>query len=224
MRKILLIAAISACIPFSVFTQETKHLNEFNTVKVDGRINVILTLGNENFARIESTTVSVNQINTEVSNGTLLIKPSKKIKKGSSVDIYLTCSSLNAIEVGKGGRVSVQQPIIGDTLLLSAKIKTEINATVKANHVKVFAKNGGTIRMSGETKSLEAKISSGGILSALDLKSEDADLVIGNKAVAKVDVANSLHVKVKSFESLTYSGQPQAKKIKTGFGSKIFKQ
>ena len=83
---------------------------------------------------------------------------------------------------------------------------------------------GSTVRVRGAVKNYEAKVNTGGVLSALDLVSDSTFVTVSTGAIAKVNASRLIDAKVRTGGSLTYTGNPKQKSINTLMGATIVEQ
>jgi hypothetical protein len=100
----------------------------------------------------------------------------------------------------------------------------EIDAKVDLRTLDVSASKGGSVRLNGKLGSYEAKISTAGVLSALDLVADSVFINVNSGGIAKVLAKELLEANVKTGATLTLSGTPNIKRIKTGIGTTVLEQ
>lgn len=222
MKRLL---AICAAILFgaSVYAQsnEERKLQPFDKLDVAGDVKVFLTKGTEEKAKVIASGIELSDVIVTVNGKTLRIELSRGIHKDASVEVWVTYKEMRDITVSSSGRLSLQNALEGDKVVLNANTNGVIDAELKLTTVDVTVNNGGTIRLNGKTGSVDAKVSTKGILSALELKSDSTYVQVGTAGTAKVFAANLLDANVKLGATLTYSGSPKQKSIKSGIGTTV---
>lgn len=201
-----------------------RSLPFFDKIRVTNQINVILTRGDELSARIEATGISLNDIITEVNGKTLEITLKRGVYKDGSADVFLTYIQLRDIYVSASGRLSFQDTITGDKLVVYATTNGEVNAVVDLQTLDVSANKGGIVRISGSLGSYEARIATAGNLSALELQADTAFVTVSTRGVAKITARELVEANVKTGATLTLTGNPKQQKIKTGLGATVLEQ
>lgn len=201
-----------------------RELPFFDKLKVTNQINVILSHGEELSARIEAKGIPLEDVITEVTGKTLEITLKRGVYTDIHVDVFVTYIELRDIYASASGRLSFQDTIKGDKLVANATTNGEINATVDLRTLDVSADKGGLVRLNGNLGSYEARISTAGNLSALELNADSAFVTVSSRAVAKVTAKELIDAHVRSGATLTLTGKPKEKKIKTGLGAKVLEQ
>lgn len=207
----------------SVFAQTTEErkLQPFDKLDVAGDVKVYLTKSADEKVKIVATNIEIADVLTTIDGKTLRIELSRGIHKDASVEVWVSYKEMRDISVSSSGRLSMQNPLDGDKVVLNANTNGEIDAELNITTVDVKVNQGGTIRLNGKTGSIDAKVSSKGILSALELKSDSTYAQVGSAGTAKVFAASLLDATVKLGATLTYSGSPKQKSIKSGVGASV---
>ena len=211
------------CSYFNVISQTTEErkLKPFDKLKISSEVKVFLTKGAEEMVKIVATGIELSEIETSVIGKTLTIELSRGIHMGVSIEIFVTYKQIRDISVSSSGKLSVQTPLVGDKVLIDASSNGEIDAELNLNTVDLNIGQGGVIRLTGKTGSIDAKVSTKGILSAIDLKSDSTYVQVGTLGIAKVSASYILESNVSMGGTLTYSGNPKVKNIKTGIGATV---
>ena len=223
MKRIFILFSLLVGIYTTAFSQltEERNLQPFDKLKISCDAKVFLSKGTEEKVKIIVSGLDLSDVETSVDGKTLQIELSRGVYKDVSVDIYITYKEIRDISVGASGRLSVQTPLEGDKVVLVATTNAEIETELNLKTVDVKVGQGAVIRLSGKTGSIDAKVSTKGILSALDIKSDSTYIQVGTAGTAKVSAIYLLEANVGMGGTLTYSGAPKVKNIKTGIGATV---
>lgn len=221
--KRLLTFCTAIILGISLYAQSTEErkLQPFDKLDVAGDVKVYLTKGTDEIAKVVASGIELSDIITTVNGKTLRIELSRGVHKDASVEIWVTYKEMRDVTVSSSGRLSLQNALDGDKVVLNANTNGVIDAELNLTTVDITVNNGGTIRLNGKTGSIDAKVSTKGILSALELKSDSTYVQVGSAGTAKVFAINLLDANVKLGATLTYSGNPKQKSIKSGIGSTV---
>jgi len=219
---ILLVLIVAYINPLFCQISEERNLSSFDKLKVSSEVKVFLSKGFEEKIKIVATGLELSDIETTISAKTLLIELSRGLHIDASVELYLTYKEIREITVGASGKVSVQNQLTGDKIVLNANTNGELTAELNLKTVDIRVGQGGLIRISGKTGSIDAKVSTGGIFSALDIQSDSTYVNINSAGMAKVNALFLLDAKVRSGGTLTYNGSPKVCNIKTGIGTSVY--
>lgn len=227
-RIIMLLALCTLCSTITfTFSQTSSTLREvpaFDKLRVTSKINVYATRGDVGSVKVVASGIDIDKVVIEVVEKDLNISLSRGIYKDYNVDIYLIYTDLQEVFVNSSGRVSFQDMLVGDKVVLEVGTNSTIDTKVELASLDLIASNGGSIRLEGEVGTYKAKVKTAGILSALDLLADSVFLSVGSKGMAKVMAKELLDAKVRFGGSLIYSGNPKQKKIETGFGTTVIEQ
>lgn len=221
MIRFVLLSLLFSSIAFTVSSQnsEERELPFFDKLKVTNQIKVYLTHGNENKARIVVSGVEFDDIITEVDAKTLEISFGRGLYKDVSVEVYLTYKELRDIYVSASGRASFQNELSGDKVVFNANTNGAIEASVDLRTSDIIVNKAGSIRLDGKLGSFEARVSTAGVLTASDLMVDSVYVTVRTKGLAKISAKEMLEADVRTGGTLSLTGQPKNKSIKTGFGA-----
>jgi hypothetical protein len=202
-------------------TNEERNLSPFDKLKVSSEVNVYLSKGQEEKLKIVALGVELSDIETTVTGKTLQIELTRGIHVDTHVEIYLTYKEIRDISVGSSGKVSVQNTIVGDKVTLDAYTNGELDAELNLKTADIKIGQGAVVRLKGKLGSMDAKVSTGGILSALDIQTDSSYVRVGSAGTAKINAVYLLDAEIRTGGTLTYSGKPKDTKIKTGLGATV---
>lgn len=219
----LILFALSASCVFSQSIEERK-LNHFDKVRVTQQIKVYLAQGESEKAKIVAIGIEPSEVITEVTGKTLEITLKRGIYKDIKVEVWLSYRELRDIYATASSTIVAESMLTGDKMVLNAFTGSQIDATLQLRTADFAIDKGGNINLKGTIGSYEAKVSSGGILSALDLTADSVYVNISTRAIAKVNSRKLLDANVRSGSTLTITGNPISKKIKSGIATKVLEQ
>jgi hypothetical protein len=223
MKKVLLILSLVVTTSLYTYSQKTEErfLNSFDKLKVSSEVKLFLSKGNEDKVKIVTTGIDPTEVETIINGKTLQIALKRGIYIDVNVEIFLTYKEIREISVGSSGRVSVQNPLAGDKMVLIANTNGEIDAELFLRTVDIRVGQGAVIRLKGKIGSIDAKVSTGGILTALDIQSDSTYVRVNSAGTAKVNAIFLLDANVRTGGTLTYSGSPKSCSIKSGLGASV---
>jgi len=223
MKKVIVIIGFFVTSHLSVYSQqsEDRKLSSFDKVSVLSEVNVYMTKGVSESVKINASGIGLNDVQTIVNGKTLQIELSRSFQKGAKVEIYLTYKEVREINVASAGKVSVQDTLVGDKVVLNVITSGELDSELKLRTIDVKVGQSGIIRLKGKVGSMDAKVTTGGILSAFDLLSDSTYVKVSSTGTAKVFVNSLLDADLKTGGNLSYTGKPKQKVIKTGIGTTI---
>jgi hypothetical protein len=225
MKKYLFILVGLALSVFaSAQNTESRDITPFDKVKVIGEIKVYLQHDSVEHISVKTYDMPTSDIHTEVKGKTLEVALKANIYKSVKADIYVYYRELRDISLSAAASVSLNDTLTGDKVVINANTSSEFDGGLNVETADIVVGQGSTVRIRGAVKNYEAKVNTGGILSALDLVSDSTFVTVSTGAIAKVNASQLIDAKVRTGGSLTYTGNPKQKKINTLMGATIVEQ
>ena len=160
---------------FSQRYDDTRDVGDFHAIKAFGGVEVRLVKGEPGKIYIESNRISHQDIITEVSRGTLRIKPrtSSLFNEKSRhwyIRVEVTYDYLDEIRATAGASVISRNTVKTDEILILASTGGEIDMRLDAHTVESQVGTGAIVELSGTAKYHNANVSMGGELDAFYLE------------------------------------------------------
>lgn len=215
-----------ALVSISGFAQQTAvyTLNEIDKLRVWGEFKVFLVKGDSLSAKVETQGIPASDIAINVIGKTLEVKLKGKLYDRVSASVYITYNELRDISVSAAASVSFQDTLKAEKVSINVNTSSEFDGSLIAQTADITVGQGSTVRLRGSVSSYEVKVNTGGILSAIDLISPQTYVKVNTGATAKVYASKLIDANVSTGGSLTYTGNPEQKKIKTLVGATIIEQ
>jgi hypothetical protein len=211
----------------SAFAQEsqTRSLGHFTGVKVAEGIDVYLTKGDKESARVEVYGTPIQNVVTEVSGAYLKVHMHEGNYKGRvEVKVYVTYTQLEKLSASSAGNIYSQGVIKTSSLEVGASSAGNIEIEVEATgEVELSASSAGEIEIKGTARSLEADASSAGEIDAYDLEAESATVEASSAGSVKVNVKDALTANASSGGSIRYRGNPSKSITNSSSGGSVKK-
>lgn len=203
---------------------EVRELPFFDKIKVSGQIKVFLEKGDKEMATVKASDILASDITIEVVGKTLEIKLKKDSKKQAKAEVFVKYRELRDVSVAAAAYVSLNDTLKVDKLVLNVITTSEFDSDIVANTIDVKVGQGSSVRLRGTVQNYEATVNTKGILSALELKADSAFITVGTGAIAKIFAKELIDANVRTAGTLTYSGSPKQKNIKTSMGSTVHEE
>lgn len=245
MKKSLLAVALTIAVIWSAQSQnlETRSLSSFSKISVHQGITAILTKGNAETAKVETSGVDVSEVLTEVSGGALRIAMKGNNYRNQNVTVYVTFKSLNDLKATSSGSIEVKDffAVSGDldvsasssgSVMLKASAEEadldvsssgNIQIELKAKSIEAGLSSSGDIEISGSCDELEVDASSAGDFDGYDLEAKNADLEASSGSTIEVTVLESLDAEASSGASIRYRGSPKNTNSDSSSGGSVKK-
>jgi len=208
------------------FAQETqvRNLSHFTGVKVAEGIDVYLTKGDKESAKVEVYGVSIQNVITEVSGSYLKVHMRDGNYKGRvEVKVYVTYTQIEKLSASSAGNIYSQGVIKTSSLEVGASSAGNIEIEIEAGNVEISASSAGEIEVKGTAKSVMADASSAGEVDAYDLETESATAEASSGGSVKVNVKDALTANASSGGSVRYRGNPSKSITNSSSGGSVKK-
>ncbi len=181
--------------------RETRNLSGFKKIKAGDSVTLEITVQKDFSVTVETGDKELQYVSTQISGDTLNITTDKdKISSVNKAVLKISMPELVELEVSG---------------------ITDANVTdAKSDSLKLQANNMSKIKISGETKNLNANGNGKSLILAENLKTENAEVEVNGASQATVAPTNELNAKANGASLVTYIGEPKKiKKTTTGEGA-----
>lgn len=185
----------------------TRNVGSFNVISASGSVNVTLQKGPQSVV-VETDDNIMRYVETTVSDNTLKIRL-KNINnlRNATVNVYVTAPVLKDIDASASAEIESKGSITSDSEIeLKASSGSKIQMDLDAPSVKADASSGGSVIVSGRTRNLTAKSSSGSNVNALSLKAENATANASSGGSVRVSASISVKAEASSGATVKYTG------------------
>lgn len=204
---------------------QTRKVDGFNAIKVSTGIDLYLTMGAEEEVKIVADDEIIDEIKTEVKDGTLHIymKQNNWFNWGGnkSRKAYVTVKVLEKLHASSGSDVKTENTIKGESLEVKASSGSDVELDVYYKNFSVDTSSGSDARLSGKTKTFKAEASSGSDIKANDLEAQICKVRASSGSDISVNVTDELYARASSGGDIRYSGNPQIRDIDESSGGDV---
>lgn len=206
---------------FTVFAEkEVRKPGSFTQLKVYGRFDVVLMQGADESVSIESAETKLENVLTEVEAGKLKVRMKTNYYKDTEVKVIITFKQLNTIEASAGAVIDAGT-VEAKKFLFEVNSGSEVKAEVITDSLITQVTQGASLTLSGNVKSHNAQVSTGGQLAAFLLNTIAAKVRVTMGGYAKIIVKEKLDAAVNMGGSISYKGEPKEVKQATNMGGSI---
>lgn len=224
----LLTAAFTAVQAGNSKKTEIRKVGNFNAVDVSAGIDLYLKMAETEQVRVEADDDIIDDIITEVKNGTLRIY----MKKGnffnffnfgstSSRKVYVTVTDIKRIDASSGSDVKSENTLKGDALQVKSSSGSDVVLEVVYKDVSLDASSGANIKISGKAKTVKARASSGSDINARDLEAVIGHANASSGADVVVHATGEIYANASSGGDVRYYGNPSVKNIDESSGGDV---
>ena len=205
--------------------ERTVNLEHFEELKVFDQINVNLVKSNKNWASI--TGDDTDEVKIVNNDGRLKIRmETDNFMDGNEtmVTLYHT-QNLSLVDANEGAKITSNNELDANYLTLRTQEGGEIHTKVNTRNLDSKAVTGGILRISGSTENQEVNVRSGGQYDAKNLISNQSDVTIFAGGNATVTTEEYVEANVTAGGTIEIYGNPETvKEDKTLGGSIILRK
>lgn len=224
----LLTAALTTVQAGNIKKTETRNVKNYHAVDVSAGIDLYLKMGDSEQVRVEADDNIIDDIVTEVRNGTLRIY----MKKGNFFNffnfgstsprkVYVTVTELKSINASSGSDVRSENTLKGDKLEVNSSSGSDVILDVVYKDVSLDASSGSDIKMKGKAKTVRASASSGSDINARDLEAVIGHASASSGADITIHATGEIYANASSGADVSYYGNPSVKDINESSGGDI---
>ncbi|MBW6533440.1 MAG: DUF2807 domain-containing protein [Mariniphaga sp.] len=210
---------------------EIRKVGNFNAVDVSAGIDLYLKMGETEEVRVEADDDIIENILTEVKNGTLHVY----MKKGnffnifnilnfgntSSRKVYVTVTDLKRIDASSGSDVRSENTLKGDVLIVNSSSGSDVVLDVVYKDISLDASSGADIKVSGKAKTVRVSASSGSDINARNLAAVIGHANASSGADVVVHATGEIYANASSGGDVRYYGNPLVKNIDESSGGDV---
>jgi hypothetical protein len=206
---------------------ETRQVSNFKGIKVSTGIDLYITMGTVEEVKITADDEIIDEIITEVKDGTLRIyikKPNNWFNwniGNQTRKAYVTVKELQEIDASSGSDVKSENTLKGEDLKVSASSGSDVEIDVYYKNLSIDASSGSDAKISGKTKNLEVSASSGSDIKTQDLESSNCKASASSGSDITVRVTETLQASASSGADVNYYGNPSSKDINESSGGNV---
>ena len=178
---------------------EKRDVPEFTAINTSGMFEVEVKCQQPVSLEVEGDDNLLPLVQTEVVDGVLRIKTTRKYRSERGIIVRVTVPSLERIQASGAGKFRVSD-VKNDRFEIHSSGVVELSAT-------------------GQTKSLEIDESGAGKIDTHNLRAAVVDVHVSGAAIVDVFASDQLDVTVSGAANVTYSGDAKVSKHVSGAGS-----
>ena len=224
---LILIAAIGINTTFAGNSDKTevRKVNSFNAIKVSTGIDLYITMGETEKVKIVADDDIIDEIITEVKDGTLRIymKDNNWFNWGRNKTrkAYVTVKELVAISASSGSDVRSENTLEGESLKVKASSGSDVEIDIFYKNFSLDTSSGSDAKISGKVKTFKAEASSGSDIKAQELESTICKVRASSGSDITVKVSGELYAKASSGADIRYYGNPDIRDIDESSGGDV---
>lgn len=210
---------------FGTEKTEVRNLSGFSSINVSTGIDLFITMGNVESVKVVADDDIIDQLKTEVEDGTLKIYMKSrslfswnwnKVRK-----VYVQLKTLEKLDASSGSDVVSENTLRGSKIAISTSSGSDVKLDLVYDEIKIDSSSGSDAELSGECNLLEAHSSSGSDIDAADLESKVCHASASSGADAVVNASDEIHADASSGADIRYIGNPANKDLNESSGGDV---
>ena len=195
---------VSSCVQVEgQIVSETRVVDDFHSILLQGVANVLLIQGATQSLRIETHEGVLDIVETTVANEVLSIDLSTCLEGSlNRLDVFMTVPDIKRLELVGVGTITMQNDFNPEELIIRVSGVGDINAM-------------------GATDFLEVNTSGAGNVNAFEMIAETCDVFLSGTGNVEVTVTSELNVVIDGAGNVSYKGQPTINEDIEGLGRLI---
>jgi hypothetical protein len=218
MKKLFLITAVLLFVSFSLtasgsasdLIRELRDVDEFHSVKMSGSGTLYITQGGPAKLQVESTKRILDNLETYVDDGTLIVKrkPTFLLSSGT-LNVYVQMVEVRELDTSGSCEIKGRNTIKADNLEIETSGSGDVDLSLKTAYLKTKSSGSSDFKLRGIADNHEFKVSGSGDLDAFDLVSKNVRIVISGSGRARIAVSDTLTIKLSGSSRVFYKGDPK---------------
>ena len=194
------------------YAQQSKEINEFETLVISGPFEVILKQGSEPELSMEGDDDDLQEVTIRESGKTLQIKrkDDQRWRRGNSEKIILRITFVQLEEIRLSGASSLRSvsPIKTNVFELVLSGASQVDLEIEANRLDANVQGASVARMSGQVGYHWIRMQGASTYKASDLKAKTVEISCQGASTARVWADEEVKADASGASSIRYLGDP----------------
>ena len=210
--------------PNVAYANRTLDIERFTKLGLAINGDIELTYGRNQKVRVEGPEDLIDEINTEVENGSWNIrfedhKNWKKYKNAPKLKFYITMEDLDNLAISGNGNVETTNQFKDlDRLMLAISGNGNFDVDAEANSIFYAVSGNGNGELKGSVDELKITSSGNGEVDATRMKARDCQITISGSGDVRVNVEERIKATISGSANIYYKGNPKITKKISGSG------
>lgn len=188
-------------------------VKDFSEIHVSTGIDLIITQGPAESAKIVADDALINAVVLEQSGNSInirweLVKSTRKKWLTRTAKVLITYRNLNVIEASEGSSVKTENVLKSNILSISVTSGAIVTAAIDCPELQMKTNSGASALLNGAVAKLKLESGSGSRVNALDMAADYASVTVSTGADVKLTVAKELEATANSGGNIRYKGTP----------------
>ncbi len=188
---------------------EERQLPEFETIKLKGVGQVVLTQGQSHTIRIQTDDNIIPLIETKVQAGELIISQGNYNLKPSKLDYHITVVHLQGIAISGSADVIGKSRFASEDFHAKISGSGDMELDLDVTRLATTISGSGSMNLAGQTHRYDASISGSGKINAFDLHTRNVSLKVSGSGECRVNATETLDARISGSGDVIYTGHPR---------------
>lgn len=219
---IMLTGCFNCVEPSGIINDEERSVTEFNTIELDGAMDVIIKerlLSERNRVVVHADQNVLPHVKTVLQGGKLKLSIDKCVKGNTPVEVYVYVNEISKVENDGSGTIRSENMLKSDRFDIEQNGSGTVTLQVRANRLVVENDGSGIIRLSGNANTIEVDHDGSGVSELFDIQTKEAKVDLSGSGIVNVYASDKMKLNLNGSGSIRYKGTPQELKTnKNGSG------
>ena len=203
---------------------QNRNVSGFHAIASSGSFDVVLRQGGAESVKVEADADVINEIVTEVRNGTLMIHSKNTHNWGNfwnnrHIKIYVVAKNLNSIGLSGSGDFRIEDKFNANDLELRISGSGDFMGEINVKTVAISISGSGDFKISGKADESSVGISGSGDFNGGNLMTKTTAIRVSGSGDANVYASEKVDASVSGSGDVHYSGHPKSiSKVAHGSG------
>ncbi len=196
-------------------TKQMHNIDSFNSIKVGGARNIILSQGDSFSVEVETDSNLQEYITLEVKDNTLYFGfNTKKIKKYTTLKYYVTAPDYKSIKVSGASSVTSNGTLVGDQLELITSGASDVKLDVDYKNIVTKVSGASDVTLSGKAVSSTVTSSGASEFRGKNLDAENSVVIASGASECYVAAKSNLTYESSGSSTVKYASTPETVIVK----------
>lgn len=204
---------------------QDRHLSGFEAVDAQGSFDVYITQGSTESVKVEAPNDIIDNIVTEVVDGTLKIHHKQNSGfnwnwgQHKKVAVYVSVKNINSIGITGSGDVFFKEGLHAEHLNIRVSGSGDVSGKIEVKTLDCNISGSGNIKINGRADDSNVNVSGSGDYSGRALPTTNTMVKVSGSGNASINASSSITATVSGSGDITYTGGAQhVTKNKSGSG------
>ncbi|MBN2745551.1 MAG: DUF2807 domain-containing protein [Bacteroidales bacterium] len=186
--------------------EKSVPIGGFNSIDISGNFDIILKQGGTEAVSIRGDENLMEYIITDVKSGRLEIGSERNLDPTGDIEITITFTELNQIDISGACDLISGQELNLDDLKINCSGAVEADLVLNVDQFIFEGSGASEIDLTGTARKAHFEISGAGDIDAFDFVIEDCITEVSGAATANLNVASTLDLQASGAASIRYKG------------------